>query len=542
MRVDESSFAQSILEVGIRVADPVRIGWPDLLDPSLTPSEQDARLAEFIDTLRPKKDGKPISPHLIPEMLRFVSDVFFLRTRRAMLWKSRGCGGTLMAAILIWLVMVYRGLSFTDMAGSKDQAKNLYDYVKSLWETTPGAERLLADDPKLSETLMTDGTRLMCCAASDKAARGQHRGGFVGDEACQADRRVGEIMDAAIQGVMSEDPNVVVLLSTRHWRDAFFGPRWDHAEKRGYSRYKWDIFDVMKPCTQGLDTATGDDPQALDYCRTQCPLTERSEDRNESGDVTSVRYRGCNGKARKSQGWMSYRRVLEIYTENAGGDRWWVEFCNELPKTEGPFFHPDDVEACVVEKVESQRGVERCVGIDWGAFAVAVMVERHETTLGVPVARVFRGMRNADIVDQLCQWRTEYGQFDVLCDAEDERAAMDVDAAGFNVGRLAFGKYRKSSGTGLGAQNLVRLFGHRKLRIGSDTEDLRTVIEHCLGMHRDDKGNLAKGDDHGFDALLCACQRWDFTEEFPEYIEAAIRAAGGLGEDDDSGGAGAIAM
>ena len=56
---------------------------------------------------------------MIPPMVEFVADLFYERTQQAILWKPRGGGGSLAAAILIWLMMVYRGRSFLDMAGQR---------------------------------------------------------------------------------------------------------------------------------------------------------------------------------------------------------------------------------------------------------------------------------------------------------------------------------------------------------------------------------------------------------------------------------------
>ena len=71
-------------------------------------------------------------------MLEFLSDLFFERVQQAILWKPRGGGGSLAAAILIWLMMVYRNKSFIDMAGSGEQAKRVYEYTTQFWYCVPG--------------------------------------------------------------------------------------------------------------------------------------------------------------------------------------------------------------------------------------------------------------------------------------------------------------------------------------------------------------------------------------------------------------------
>ena len=49
---------------------------------------------------------------------------------------------------------------------------------------------------------------------------------------------------------------------------------WDLDEERGYKRYRWDVYDCMAQCQVGLDEATDGDPAALNYCQSECPLTE----------------------------------------------------------------------------------------------------------------------------------------------------------------------------------------------------------------------------------------------------------------------------
>ncbi len=74
-------------------------------------------------------------------MLEFLGDLFYERVQQAILWKPRGGGGSLAAAILIWLMMVYRQKSFIDMAGSGEQAKRVYEYTTQFWYCVPGPGR-----------------------------------------------------------------------------------------------------------------------------------------------------------------------------------------------------------------------------------------------------------------------------------------------------------------------------------------------------------------------------------------------------------------
>jgi hypothetical protein len=161
--------------------DPPTSALPDplLVPDGLTPEEQNAALKQMVEThLFVQKDGRRLPIVMIEPMVRFVSDLFYQRTQQAIFWKPRGGGGSLAAAILIWLMMVYRQKSFLDMAGSGEQAKRVYEYVSQFWYCVPGlAEALLDGDPLQSETRLKNGVTLSCVPASEKAARGKHVAG-----------------------------------------------------------------------------------------------------------------------------------------------------------------------------------------------------------------------------------------------------------------------------------------------------------------------------------------------------------------------------
>ncbi len=82
-------------------------------------------------------------------------------------------------------------------------------------------------DPRQSETPLKRGVTLSCVPASEKAARGKHVAGFVSDESCQEDMRVGKILHAAVQGALSEPDFTIVLPSTFHMPFGFFLENWD---------------------------------------------------------------------------------------------------------------------------------------------------------------------------------------------------------------------------------------------------------------------------------------------------------------------------
>lgn len=513
--------ATSLLDkVGLG-ADPTDFGLPDLLEAGLSRQEQDARLLDTVQNhLFVYKDGRKLAIVVIPPMLEFISDLFFEREQQAILWKPRGGGGSLAAAVLIWLMMVYRNKSFIDMAGSGEQAKRVYEYTTQFWYCVPGlAEAVLEKDPLQSLTQLKNGVSLSCVPASEKAARGKHVAGFVADESCQEDPRIGRILQAAVQGVLSEPDFTIVLLSTFHVPFGFFQEAWDQAIERGFKRYRWDVYDCMARCQVGLEEATADDSQALAYCRRECPLTDSVPDHNADGEQVGEHFSGCNGRARSTCGHLSRDNVIKAKLLNRGTEVWEVEHECKRPKAAGMIYNPEKVQAAVIPVAEVVRPtgpVRRTVGIDWGRFAVAILAERSGDHILVPEARIFDSRPISDLVQYLSDLRTRVGDFVVYADAENAYGNLDCRNAGFETVPVSFNKFKDE-----GIENIARYFEHGKIKI-ADSGDLQRVVRQLLRYHRDESGRIVKKDDHGPDALLCAMLPFPFIDEFDTAISQLL--------------------
>jgi hypothetical protein len=494
-------------------ADPTDFGLPDLLEEGLSREEMDARLLDAVTNhLFIHKDGRKLDIIVIPPMMEFLSDLFYERVQQAILWKPRGGGGSLAAAILIWLMMVYRNKSFIDMAGSGEQAKRVYEYTTQFWYCVPGlSDALLQKDPLQSLTQLKNGVSLSCVPASEKAARGKHTPGFVADESCQEDERVGRILQAAVQGVLSEPNFTIVLLSTFHVPFGFFQEAWDLADERGYSRYRWNVYDCMTQCSEGLEEATEADPNALSYCQSECPLTEVVADFNGEGEQTGEHFDGCNGMARTTNGHLSRDNVIKAKMLNRGTDVFEVEHECKRPQAAGMIYNPDKIQKALVsagQLTRPQGSVRRVVGIDWGRFAVTILAERGVDHLAITEAKIFDSRPISDVVQYLVELRARVGDFMVYADAENAYGNLDLRNAGFETVPVAFNKYKDE-----GIENLARYFEQEKIKI-NDEGDMQTVIRQLLRYHKNEDGRIVKKDDHGPDALLCAALPFPFVDEF----------------------------
>lgn len=511
------------------VDKPQSYGLPDLLAPIQYLSEEkrhaieNERLGQFIESfLWFEKDGIRRKIKLIPEMLNFIADLFYQRTQFAILWKPRGGGGSLAAALVIWLFMVYRRKSWLDMAGSSKQAQVVYKYVSQFWDCVPGMEERLVKKRQITNTELANGAQLVCVACSEKQVRGEHRGGFCADESSQKDEGTNTRFEIAMQGVFSEADPVAMLASTFHHPFGFFQEYWDNAADKGFRRYKWDIFDSMQKCARGMEEARPEDPLALNYCRTKCPLTERREVKDEQGNVLDVLYEECAGKARHSEGFNNFENVLMAKKMNSAGPVWKIEFCCQRPRVRGHVYSTDRVEAACVKTVEWKGSGLKAVGLDWGLLsqAVAVMVCEADSGAVALEAKVFEGESADEIAQHLLRWKVRYGNFIVYADAEEGYGNQALTLAGLDVFPVHFGKWKR-----LGVDNLSLWLEYGKLKLLDDGDMRRVLIPQMKSLRRNQQtGKIRKVDDHGADALLCAMLAFDFLEL------AGNSMAGGLRE------------
>ncbi|MBU0630985.1 MAG: hypothetical protein KKC80_08790 [Candidatus Margulisbacteria bacterium] len=105
-----------------------------------TPLEYRARRYEYLKnflekSLQIQKDGRIEKLKIIKPVIEFIGDIFFGYIRRAILWKNRGGGGSLAAAIVMWLRMVWHNQSWMDMAGCLIPSTEVY--IKELKNYIP---------------------------------------------------------------------------------------------------------------------------------------------------------------------------------------------------------------------------------------------------------------------------------------------------------------------------------------------------------------------------------------------------------------------
>ena len=549
------------IERRIKDEDPLSYGLPDLLRPQ-EEGETDEQFVErqnseirglIQDKMWIFKDARKIALKLSPPMVEFIADMFYRRASQAILWKGRGSGGTLCAAILVWLCLIYHRMSFTSMAGSTEQAKLIYQYTKSFWDCFPlMSNALLETEPLQMETRLKGGVVLKIISASEKQSRGKHNAGFIVDESCQSSSNVDYLIQAAMQGAMSEPNSMVIVLSTFHFPIGLFQELWDYADERGFKRFWWNCYDSMSACDEGLQLANPDDPEALTFCRTKCDLTEKKPELDADGNQVGWEYVGCNGKARHTQGFQDRSNVLLAKKMNRGTDVFANEYENNRPKWMSPIYDPqtvdkvlvppdwpqimmegEDEEAAVV--AEKMGGMERfsigekSVGVDWGlegqtALVMTAMINFERPMLdptrlpdappidwciGILETEFLSGKLATEAIKVLMMWQEKYGDDDffVYGDGSHPFNNLEVDQSGFNMTPVPFSKWKD-----YGVGNCVKyLHTPGKLFIRSN---LFTFLDQLKRYRRDKHGKPIKKDDHGPDAFMCSMLHFRFEERF----------------------------
>jgi len=474
---------------------------------------QEDLIKEFVeDNLFFIQRGERQRIRLIRKHCQVIADLFFQRedpdtgepVQAIIVWANRGGGKSLVAAITIYLCMVWRRLSFSDLAGSQEQAQEVYAYVTTFWNCIPIVkEKLLAGEPLQQKTVLKNAVSLKCIANSQNQARGKHPEGLVADEVCQKERFKDENVLQATNSVLTQDDFIILYISTFHLPIGLFAETWDHAESLDFKRYKWNVYDCMERCKRDID------------CK-KCRLTRRKIKKDESGNIVKRSFFGCNGKARKADGWMSFGQLLKIKKKaEIRGHNWRTEFECARPETKAKVYKTNKLRKTLVDRMVIPQECERSVGIDFGTSkqcAIVLTCMGYDRLL-VPWSDFSVGRDLDYIANTLKSIRIRHGDFTVFADAEQSYGIMYLRKAGFVVESVAFNKYKK-----VGIANLERYINAEKIRI-LNVKPNRILYRQLVGYKKDELGKPVKKDDHGPDALFCAALRFDFMFHFGRAIK-----------------------
>lgn len=481
--------------------------------------------------------GKRCKIRFIDKQFEFLSDFVFGRQKFAVLWGPRGGGKSLIVALIIWIRLVYYKQSIVDLAGSGEQAQAVYKYAVGFFDCVPQMKiDLLVSDPLKWRAHLKSNVNLYCCEKMSEAV-GKHCPGFVADEACTGDKRKDKNLARAMQGLLSEKDIWAILLSTMHHSFGMFVDYWKNAKKYGYKKFKWDIFDLMKPCKVGLaENQTEKDPKALEYCKTKCMFSRYREIARPDGKGFDLIPYGCHGKARDSRGYLDFEDAVNAYNINHGGRIFWVEHACEDPDDTPEVFGDAMVERCVVKRSEitlyhSHR--DSSDGIDWGmgqCFMVRIMPYFKDTKKLDEKGEIDKSRSNIGLCI-VCSHAMSHQLEDVVIEVLDSwtmktrvRATVYADSSHnycnarirrdgrVKVVPVSFKKYKD-----LAAKTLYEWMQSDSLRIIEEDNEL--LINQLKNLKKDPKtGKIVKssGDDekadHGADACISGIMHYPFMK------------------------------
>lgn len=179
----------------------------------------------------------------------FVADAFFNPGKDIAAWANRSGLKTLCSSIIAALEFRYteKGpLKARVLAGSEDQAKNLYGYWQN-WIYDVLADRLVGEPGRLLTRLNNGDFEIL--AASQKRVRGAKVQRLYRDELDEIDP---EVIGASVGMLASLNGTPARTIDTSTWHHV--GGPMAHlvadAPKRGISLHRWNIWETITKCPQ----------------------------------------------------------------------------------------------------------------------------------------------------------------------------------------------------------------------------------------------------------------------------------------------------
>lgn len=207
----------------------------------LRPPQDDDELWEFVATIwNIKIPRHRICDHHVAPFEAFA-DAYFARDPVA-IWKaSRGFGGkSTLLATLIGTEAVSLAAKVALLGGSGAQSQRVHDTTKEMWEQPLAPIDLLAGDPTVYRTNLTNRSWIIALLASQRSVRGLHPERLRLDEIDEME--IG-ILESA-QGMPQEDPrrgveSHTVMSSTHQYPDKTMSAKLEEAEEKGWPVYEW---------------------------------------------------------------------------------------------------------------------------------------------------------------------------------------------------------------------------------------------------------------------------------------------------------------
>ncbi|GAI38965.1 unnamed protein product, partial [marine sediment metagenome] len=222
-----------------------------------------------------------------PMFKQLFQELYSFQVHKAVALGPRGGGKTFGAALLATAFFLFKDFDVGIVAGSETQALTLFGYITE-WLDLAGDEEQFGDAVervRCSDLVGKTGNRIVAKTASAKSIRGMHLGRgkrgalLIIDEEAETDE---DVMRAARFVVRTAKPATILRMSTYHKLTGSFPNLVENHKELGYKLYRWDSFDIAKPCP---------------YECAACPVPE-------------FREKYCKGKAKQTHGWIDVAEIV----------------------------------------------------------------------------------------------------------------------------------------------------------------------------------------------------------------------------------------
>ena len=416
--------------------------------------------------------------------------------KKVIITGPRGGGKSVLMAALGFSFWYLRKRSVVDMGGSLAQAKIVYGYFQNMVYAVPPALEFCAKEPLMENTDSKEGNYFKALPASPKAVRGPHPDILMADEVCEAKD---DIVSDALPMVTSSDDPLTILTSTFHKIFGAFQEIWDKADELGYTRFQWDIFDVVK----SFDPAIWDDKELNRKIPDLAKLRKLAK--NRTGDPA---------------GWVLIENVIDAWQGKRTIDWFLVEFMGSRPSASGLVIDPIDVERAMFndEKETKYRYIKDAQvigGLDWGFSSMTswVALMNHVDAVKVTLKNLnYKQVASEIIIEDICEDVKKYGIKVIYADSagkfENEALKIALRKAKLRcqVIEVVFSKDKENM---LG--NYRAHFERGKMKIPAKFQEAKW--QHKRYRYIAGTNKPVKKDDHVPDATMCALQHWQLGTE-----------------------------
>lgn len=281
-------------------------------------------MAEFVElAFGLKIPAKVVTPGHRPPF-RFVSDLFFERTKNALGFANRSGSKTLSVALLNFIDMLFKpGCEIASAGAVRDQADKCYRYftqfcqlpwfldLSARYHSITGRPFFDPKDQVKAHTDFGNGSRLEVITGSEKGLRGPHPHKARIDEIDLIEWSVlqtGLSMAHSGNGIRGQN----VFTSTRQYAQGSMQQLLETAAEKGIEVYQWNVWEILEECPRRCHG----DPEHGD-----CPI-----------------YAYCRGKAHNCAGYLAIDDFVDK-VRLLDKDSWETEWENKKPARHKLVYH-----------------------------------------------------------------------------------------------------------------------------------------------------------------------------------------------------------